>query len=425
VSARLICGRCGKKFPIDFQNDSCSCGGLLTVALTRPKESASRLKRVFEDRRGGLNRIDASGVWRFRELMPPFRAGDIVTRPEGNTPIYSHVRLSDYAGISRFTVKHEGENPTGSFKDRGMTVAISRAKRKKARAVACASTGNTSASLASYAALANLTAIAFVPSGKITAGKMSQALAYGAKTLLLPGDFDTAMKFVREVCASLHIELVNSINPFRLEGQKTVMWELLEQYSYESPDWIVLPAGNLGNVSAFGKALREAKEWGFIRKLPRLAAVQAEGASPFFQSFQEGFQRKISVQARTIATAVQIGNPVSFDRAVEAIRSTNGTVTSVTDDEILEAKSVIDAAGIGCEPASACALAGTRKLVQKGIIRSKERVVGILTGNLLKDPDTTISFHSGKFSDTDPGHVNRPIEISLEIGSVERVLKGD
>ncbi len=418
----LQCEKCNQEFAIDTSQEVCDCGGLLEVRVDQPKLPLSDLKKLFEERYANRKRLEESGVWRYREMLPPFKDQEIVTRPEGNTPLYHHPLISKYAGIQSFWLKHEGENPTGSFKDRGMTVAMSRAKRKKSRAVACASTGNTSASLASYAALAQLPAMVFVPSGKIATGKLSQTLAYGAKTLLIRGDFDKAMSFVQEVCRKLDIELVNSINPFRLEGQKTIVWELLHQRNFDPPDWIVLPAGNLGNLSAFGKALLEARKWGFIKQLPRLAAIQAEGASPFFQSFAKNFSERISVQAKTIATAVQIGSPISFDRAVRSIRATNGIVITVNDQEILNAKAIIDRAGIGCEPASACTLAGVRKLVSENIIQANTQVVGILTGNLLKDPDTTLSFHNSEFKEIDDSYVNKPVEIPLDIKVVEKLL---
>src|SRR6185503_14064118 len=202
------------------------------------------------------------------------------------------------------------ENPTGSFKDRGMTVGVTQAKLLGAQAVACASTGNTSASLAAYAALANIPALIFIPSGKIAAGKLAQALAYGAHTLQIQGDFDDAMNLVRQVCNEMGVYLLNSLNPFRLEGQKSIPLEILQGFHWQSPDWIVLPAGNLGNTAAFGKALYEAQHLGLVDKIPRIAAVQAEGASPFYQSYQFNFAQRKTVKADTIASAIRIGNPV-------------------------------------------------------------------------------------------------------------------
>src|SRR5213078_3353091 len=236
--------------------------------------------------------------------------------PEGNTRLYRRDELSRWAGVADLALKHEGENPTGSFKDRGMTVAVTQAVRLGVKAIACASTGNTSASLAAYAAQAGLKAIVFVPSGKISAGKLAQTLAYGATVLQVRGDFDTAMRLVREACDRLKIYLVNSINPFRIEGQKTIVWELLQDLEWSAPDWIVVPAGNLGNTSAFGKALREAHANGWIATMPRLASIQASGANPFFRSYGEAFARRHKVGAETVASAIRIGDPVSFDKAV-------------------------------------------------------------------------------------------------------------
>ena len=303
-----------------------------------------------------------------------------------------------------------------------MTVGVTQAKLLGCRAVACASTGNTSASMAAYAALAGLSAIVFIPQGKIAQGKLAQALAYGAKSLEVKGDFDAAMGLVRESCEKLGIYLLNSLNPFRIEGQKTIVFELIQQLGWEVPDWIVFPAGNLGNTSAFGKALVELSDLGLIARLPRLAAVQAAGANPFYRSFRAGFSRRERVQAQTIATAIRIGDPVSFPRAVRALKLTDGLVVEVTDQEIMDAKARVDAAGIGCEPASAAAVAGTRKLVQEGVIKGGERVVAILTGNLLKDPQATIAYHLGELPGIEPAYANRPLAIEPTLEAVKEVL---
>jgi threonine synthase len=268
-----------------------------------------------------------------------------------------------------------------------MTVAVTQATRVKATAVACASTGNTSSSLAAYAAQAGLKAIVFVPAGKISSGKLAQTLAYGATCLAVRGDFDAAMRLVREACERMNIYLVNSINPFRIEGQKTIVWELLQDLDWNAPDWIVVPAGNLGNTSAFGKALREAHASGWIERMPRLASIQACGANPFYRSFADNFAKRHTVTAETIATAIRIGDPVSHDKAVASIRATNGVVEEVTDDELMAAKREIDGMGIGCEPASATTLAGVKKLRAKGVMREGERIVCVLTGHILKDPE--------------------------------------
>src|SRR5205085_8993050 len=289
-----------------------------------------------------------------------------------------------------FVVKREGENPTGSFKDRGMTVGVTRAQLLGARAVACGSTGNTSASLASYAAQVGMQGIVFLPAGDVAGGKLAQSLAYGATTVQIEGDFDDAMRLVEQVCNELGIYLLNSLNPFRIEGQKAIGFELLQQLDWESPDWLVLAAGNLGNTSAIGKAFRQAYQLSLISRMPRFASIQAAGANPFYRSFQQGFATRQPVQAQTVATAIKIGDPVSFTRARRVIEESNGLVEEVTDAEILAAKTIIDRSGLGCEPASAATLAGIRKLVERGVMKRDESVVGVLTGNLLKDTLTGI-----------------------------------
>src|SRR6266567_1065439 len=271
-----------------------------------------------------------------------------------------------------------------------MTVGVTMASLLGAQAVACASTGNTSASLASYAAQAGMRGIVFLPAGNVTVGKLAQSLAYGATTIQIDGDFDAAMQLVEQVCNDLGIYLLNSLNPYRVEGQKSIGFELLQQLNWQAPDWLVLPAGNLGNTSAIGTAFRQAHQLSLISHMPRFASIQAAGANPFYRSFKQGFARQEQVQAQTVATAIKIGNPVSYTRARRVIEESDGIVEEVTDEEILAAKTIIDRAGIGCEPASAATLAGVRKLVARGIIKHDEQIVGVLTGTLLKDSKTGI-----------------------------------
>jgi threonine synthase len=393
MSEWLQCIACARKYGELDVRYTCDCGNLLSV------ERDSLLDRnAFDDRLTSRSPIDVSGVWRFREAV--MHVDKVVTHPEGGTRLYQRNGLY---------FKHEGENPTGSFKDRGMTVAVTQAVRVGATAVACASTGNTSASLAAYAAQAGLRAIVFVPAGKVASGKLAQTLAYGAMALAIRGDFDAAMRLVRESCDRLGIYLVNSINPWRIEGQKTIIWELLQDLRWESPDWIVVPAGNLGNTSAFGKALREALANGWIDRMPRLASIQAVGANPFFRSYRESFGTRHRVAAETIASAIRIGDPVSHDKAVTAIRETDGVVEQVTDAEIMAAKNEIDRMGIGCEPASAATLAGVHKLRAAGVISDRDRVVCVLTGHVLKDPEANY-------------RAENIVEIEPSIGEVERVL---
>jgi threonine synthase len=413
----------------------CDCGGVLDVeaAFHHPMQQEPPLQEGFEAQRASesndspltaalwrqlfdqrtsqsltwsgdvVTRLpDSSGVWRYRELILPVPEQYIVSRPEGNTSLYpigrencgnhraGHRHIGHYAGLDYIFLKHEGENPTGSFKDRGMAVGVTMANLLGARAVACASTGNTSASLASYAAQSGLPCIVFLPAANVAGGKLAQSLAYGATTIQIKGDFDDAMRLVEQVCNELGIYLLNSLNPFRIEGQKAIGFEVLQQLDWQAPDWLILPAGNLGNTSAIGKAFRQAYQLGLIAHVPRIAAVQAAGANPFYRAFVSGFSHRVRVQAQTVATAIKIGDPVSYTRARRVIEESNGVVEEVTDEEILAAKTIIDRSGIGCEPASAATLAGARKLVQRGIIKRDECVVGILTGNLLKDSQTGI-----------------------------------
>ena len=415
------CAACGADVGDLDPHPRCqSCGGLLEVRHRAPDATGAELRARF----GGsphTGEAAASGVWRFRDIVLPGAGDAIVSHPEGNTPLLERPAISRWAGAAELLLKHEGHNPTGSFKDRGMTVGVTQARRIGATAVACASTGNTSASLAAYASQAELPALVFVPAGQVALGKLAQSLAYGARTLLVRGDFDSCLALVQEASEKLGVYLLNSINPFRIEGQKTIVLELLQQLAWEPPDWIVLPAGNLGNTAAFGKALREAKEWGLISRLPRLAAVQAAGAAPFARSFRDGFAARYRVTAETVATAIKIGDPASYERAVDAITLTSGVVTDVTDEEILTAKAVVDASGVGCEPASAASVAGVRRLVGEGTIGPRERVVAVLTGHILKDPGLLLSYHQER--EPHPPLANRPVEIEPRLEDVERVVR--
>jgi len=387
-----------------------------------PAQGGNALRATFDARWGVRRGVLASGVWRYREAILPTADEHILSYAEGNTPLLASAAVARWAGAPELLLKHEGQNPTGSFKDRGMTVGVTQARRVQARAVACASTGNTAAALAAYAALAGLPALVLVPKGQVALGKLAQALAYGARTLLVHGNFDDCLELADQASERLGVYLLNSVNPFRLEGQKTIVLELLQQLGWEPPDWIVVPAGNLGNTAAFGKVLVEARAWGLIDRVPRLAAVQAEGAAPFAQSFREGFAQRRRVEPHTVATAIKIGNPASYERAVRAIRDTNGVVTTVSDDEILEAKAVVDGAGIGCEPASAAGPAGARRLIRENVIRPRDRVVAVLTGHVLKDPETVTRYHQEL--EPRPARANRPIEIAARLAEVERVMGG-
>jgi threonine synthase len=389
---------CGRQYSVDAAIYQCeACGGLLDVQHDMDWLRQTVSRELFDRRLGTFDTPYNSGVWRYKELIAPYAADDeIITRPEGNTNLYHLPRLAKWSGVARLHLKHEGENPTGSFKDRGMTGGVTQAKRLGMTRVACASTGNTSASLASYAAFGGLQGIVLMQNKQIAYGKLSQSIAYGAICIRIAADFDKNLELVREVSEKLGIYVLNSVNPFRLEGQKAIMFETMQQLRWQVPDWIIVPGGNLGNSSAFGKGLMELYQLGLIDRLPSIAIIQAEGANPLYRAFERGFDRLEPVHAETLATAIKIGNPVNYAKAVRAVQRTEGVVEQVSDQEIMESKAIIDGIGIGCEPASAASLAGLKKLVAQGIIKPHETVVGVLTGSVLKDPDATIDYHADR-----------------------------
>jgi threonine synthase len=403
----LRCINCQTEFPATARLYTCPhCKGLLDVVYEVNEFRGERLMSVWDWRRASPCAIDQSGVWRFRELLPEADEAEVVTLSEGNTPLWDAPRSAAYAGMKQLVFKHLGMNPTGSFKDLGMTTGITQARRLGATSVACASTGNTSASMAAYAARAGMKAVVFIPSGQIALGKLSQALDYGATVLQIEGDFDDAMRLVREIANETPIYLLNSVNPFRLEGQKTIAFELLQQRGWQTPDRIVVPGGNLGNSSAIAKGLQELIERGVITKMPQITIVQAEGANPLYRMWQQCRDRQETADqhfdplpnASTLATAIKIGNPVSWPKALRALRWSGGAVECVTEQEIADAKAIIGRDGIGCEPASAVTLAGIKKMVAAGDIAPDEEVVAILTGHVLKDPDYTVNYHAGTLS---------------------------
>jgi len=396
---RFRCIACGHLSDDASQNFRCaSCADLLEIVYPQRNENAAGLKAVWRDRRLSQSAVDLSGVWRFRELLPVLENdAQAITLREGNTPLYELPQCARITGVPRLFAKHQGMNPTGSFKDAGMTVAATFARRAGFRWVACASTGNTSASMAAYAARGGLRSLVLVPEGKISWSKLSQSLDYGAVTCQLRTDFDGCLKLLQELVLRAPVYQLNSINPFRLEGQKTLALELLEQLEWQPPDHIIVPGGNLGNSSAIGKALLEMHELGLISRLPRLSVIQAEGANALVRTLRESSGKSlVSVHAETRATAIRIGNPASWKKAVHVLQTTGGACEQVTEIEIAQAKAEIGAEGIGCEPASAVTLAGLKKLVHQGFVRKEESVVLVLTGNLLKDPDFTINFHRGE-----------------------------
>ncbi len=400
-SFRFRCIACGDLSDHAAQNFRCShCGDLLEITYPLLKEAipdAENLKSTWRERRLSQSPIDLSGVWRFRELLPALEDNDqAITLREGDTPLYELPQCARIIGVPRLFAKHQGLNPTGSFKDTGMTVAATFARLAGFRWVACASTGNTSASMAAYAARGGLRSLVLVPEGKISWSKLSQALDYGAVTCQLRTDFDGCLRLLQELVLRAPVYQLNSINPFRLEGQKTLALELLEQLDWQPPDHVIVPGGNLGNSSAIGKALLEMHELGLIQRLPKLSVIQAEGANALVRTLREaGGKSLVNVQAETRATAIRIGNPASWKKAVHVLEATGGACEQVTEIEIAQAKAEIGAEGIGCEPASAVTLAGLKKLLQQGFVKPEESVLLVLTGNLLKDPDFTMEFHRG------------------------------
>ena len=418
VSWTLDCVACGASHDGLDPRMTCDCGGTLDVVHDLDLAGQTVSRGLFDARRGSRDRLDRSGVWRFRELILPGVPPELIaTRPEGNTNLYDATpALADYAGVTGLQLKHEGENPSGSFKDRGMTTGMTAARIHGATKVGCASTGNTSASMAAYAALCGLEAFVFVPAGKIATGKLSQALAYGARTLQLDGDFDSALALVRTLCRDHGVYLLNSVNPFRLEGQKAVGFEILSDLDWQVPEWIVLPGGNLGNSSALGKGLLELQALGLIDRLPRIAVIQAAGASPLYTAWRDG-TAPVPVAAETIATAIRIGDPVSWRKSLRAVAATDGVVARVSDDAILDAKAHVDAAGIGAEPASCATVAGIRQLVEAGTIAPDAHVVGVLTGHLLKDPDVVAAYHR-----SDARHANPPLRVEGTVAAVRQAL---
>ena len=394
------------------------CGSLLDVtydwnAVPVPK-SLSEFERRWTTR---LNPVDYSGVWRFRELLPFATDEQIVTIGEGQTILQKNDKLAQQCDIKagHLFLQYEGMNPSGSFKDNGMTAASTHARMVGAKMTACASTGNTSASLAIYAGVTgHFQCIVFVGSGKIAFGKLSQALDYGAKTIQIRGDFDDALARVRDICAKHPIYLCNSVNPFRLEGQKTIMLRVLEGLGWQVPDWIVVPGGNLGNSSAFGKAFMEMKALGLIDRIPRLAIINASGADTLDEFVNDGklvwndgrpnaeqissrytTMDRDNERASTLASAIEINRPVNLEKALRALSVCNGVVRKVSDQEIIDSRARIAATGFGCEPASGATIAGVLKLRKEGVIQADDRVVCILTGHQLKDPDLTMAYHSG------------------------------
>jgi threonine synthase len=406
---RCISESCRAEFEIHERIYECRrCGNLLEIHL--PSEffrDSKKLRQSWELRAASQDPRDQSGVWRYRELLPFSDAVDIITLREGNTPLYNAPHCAEYSGAPSLRLKHQGANPTGSFKDTGMTTAVTQAKLLGAETVACASTGNTAASLAAYAARAGLQCLILLPQGQVSTAKLSQSMDYGASIFEIDGNFDACMKLMRELGEDPSIYVANSLNPFRIEGQKTVAFELMIQCDWRVPHHLVVPGGNMGNSSALGKGFDELLQLGLIDRLPRLSIIQAEGAAPLanlFASLPHDFSLEKSAfpttlpsveNPNTLATAIRIGAPVSWAKALRAVLKSRGKIISVSETEIADAKAAIGRDGIGCEPASATTVAGIRKLAAENFIHRDESVVAILTGHLLKDPEYVNAYHRG------------------------------
>lgn len=389
----LRCVHCGKSQDTPDRMFRCThCSELLEVVYPEiaaaPREFALRLKEIWRERRGSSLPENTSGVWRFRELLPQVDRQHIVTMCEGNTPLVPLKKAARELRLPNLLVKHQGMNPTGSFKDTGISAAITMAKAEGFSWVCCASTGNTSASVAAYAARAEMKSIVLLPVGQVAAGKLAQALEYGAHVLQLRTDFDGCLRVLHDVVEKFRAYLLNSLNPYRLEGQKTVAFELMEQLDWRVPDHIIVPGGNLGNSSALGKGFIELRDLGLIQSLPKISIIQAAGANPLVRTMREnGGQELVQVNAETRATAIRIGNPASWRKAVNVLQKTDGACEEVSENEIAQAKAELGAEGIGCEPASAATLAGLKKLTAKGFVKPADTVVLVLTGHMLKDTD--------------------------------------
>ena len=433
---------CGAEFDCGQAMFKCpKCGELLDARYNWDKVEVPKQLSDFGKRWATRdNKLDFSGVWRFRELLNFCDDKYKVTVGEGQTLLQQNDAVAKHVDMKPgcLYLEYEGLNPSGSFKDNGMSAAFSHALMVGAKSCACASTGNTSASVALYAHSCGLKCTVFIGTGRIAFGKLSQAMDYGAQTIQIQGDFDDCMRQVQDVCTKLGLYLLNSLNPFRLEGQKTIMYRIIEQLGWEVPDWIIVPGGNLGNSSAFGKAFLELKELGLISKVPRLAIINATGADTLTdlvnnkklvwndgnvdQKIIDDYYADLTAKnfsPHTCASAIEISRPVNLKKCLRAIDVCDGIVRAVTDEEICDAKALIGKYGLGCEPASAATIAGLKNLRVEGVVGSDERVACILTGHLLKDPNVTVNYHKdnqGPFS-------NPPIEVANDLDAIIKLIK--
>jgi len=428
--SRLRCIDCGRDYPLDEIRYECdACSALLEVAhdFDRLKEARDgpAWRRLFDTRLGETSGTARSGVWRYHELvLPDLPSGHVVTKPEGNTNLYPSERLQEISRTRDVRIKHEGENPTLSFKDRGMSAGVSWARHLGVQQVACASTGDTSAAMAAYAAqVEGMRGVVVLPKDKVSMEQLSQPIASGCLTVSLPTDFDACIRLLRDVCRRHSIYLLNSVNPVRIEGQKSIAYETVQQLNWEPPDWMVVPVGNAGNISAIGKGLADLKTLGIIDRLPRLLGAQSEAAAPLARAHQEGYREHVRVKAGdTVATAIRIGDPVSYDKAVRAVRASNGAFISSSEQEIMDAKALVDRTGLYICPNSATAVAGFLKAREQGMIASGERVVIVATAHGCKFSQATIDYHGTRLPGIAPRFANRVVEIAADAGAIERLL---
>jgi threonine synthase len=450
VFQQCIIPSCGERYSIhELQTECRRCGNLIDIKYDVPPHP--KLKHVFSDRRNHRGNIfDESGVWRFRELInfPSVNCTEYTSYSkvfvsldgaEGRTKPFQLTKVAEFVGLNpqNLWLQFEGDNPTGSFKDNGMATAFTHAKMLKHQKIACASTGNTSSSAAAFAANEWIEAIVFIGKGKIAQGKLAQTLDYGAKVVQIQGNFDDALNRVKELAPILNLYLVNSLNAFRIEGQKTMMYRILDFFDWQVPNWIVFPGGNLGNTAAFGKAFKELKNWGWIHKVPRLVVVNALGANTLSHLYNKlhltwnqgnvddtiiddyyALLDREGVKAKTQASAIEILKPANLKKALRSLTDTNGIVIEVTDQEMLDARAIVGRNGFGCELASAATVAGIKNLVQKGVIAKDDTTVGILTGHMLKDPDTIIRYHRNSRNI----YANAPIVVENELQSILQTL---
>ncbi|NOU97994.1 threonine synthase [Paenibacillus sp. LMG 31456] len=413
---------CSRQYKLEAVRNPflCECKGLLEVIHDFRSLDSERLKREFDRRLSERMTNYSSGVWRYKELiLPELPDAYITTKFEGNTGMYDSDRVAKYAGIRKLMLKAQSENPSGSFKDNGMTVAVSHGRSAGYTRFTCTSTGNTSSSLAMYAAIAGCSSYVFLPNRNISMNKVLQTLAYGAHLLSFNGTYDDGIRFSETNSEILGLYVCNSINPFRIEGQKSIIFEIAHQLRWKLPDWIIVPGGALSHATALGKGLQDLLDLGFIDRLPKVAVIQAEGANPFHRMVAQG-ESKLTpeLQPFTRASAMNIGNPPSWKKALHyTVRQTNGVTASVTDEEIMNAKAVIDQSGIGCEPASAASVAGLKKLVEEGVVDREATAVCLLTGNMLKDTDAIREYHLDSMSEGI--FANKIIPVSLDFESLQ------